>query len=215
LAVPGLDVRLAFGRVRDDVLKSTANKQEPFVYGSLGGEAIALVPAPAQPKPQTLSEVRGDYELVERIGTKKAWEAFRRSHKDGLYADRARAQLAKLNQQAERAAPTPAPQTPTPAPATQNAAPSQAPSQMTLAAIEPAQRTKPAEPTTTERRAWDRIKDTNDRDRLRDFIASYPASPLAETAKNRLATIDRAVQERDEKAKAEREAALKREEDLK
>src|SRR5262249_38836811 len=55
----------------------------------------------------------------------------------------------------------------------------------------------------------------NDRDRLRDFIASYPASPLAETAKNRLATIDRAVQERDEKAKAEREAALKREEDLK
>src|SRR5258708_2435684 len=35
LPVPGLDVRLAFGRVRDAVLKQTSNRQEPFVYGSL------------------------------------------------------------------------------------------------------------------------------------------------------------------------------------
>lgn len=47
LTVPGLDVRLAFGRVRDEVLKITSNRQEPFVYGSLGGGNIALVPAPA------------------------------------------------------------------------------------------------------------------------------------------------------------------------
>jgi hypothetical protein len=33
--------------VRDEVLKSTDRKQEPFVYGSLGGAEIALVPAPA------------------------------------------------------------------------------------------------------------------------------------------------------------------------
>lgn len=33
---PGLDVRLLFGRVRDDVLKSTGRRQEPFTYGSLG-----------------------------------------------------------------------------------------------------------------------------------------------------------------------------------
>jgi uncharacterized caspase-like protein len=37
IATPGLDVRIAFGRVRDEVLKTTAKKQEPFVYGSLGG----------------------------------------------------------------------------------------------------------------------------------------------------------------------------------
>ena len=49
LTVPGLDVRLAFGRVRDEVLKPTGNRQEPFVYGSLGGGNIALVPAPAGP----------------------------------------------------------------------------------------------------------------------------------------------------------------------
>ena len=37
LTTPGLDLRLALGRVRDEVLKSTGNRQEPFVYGSLGG----------------------------------------------------------------------------------------------------------------------------------------------------------------------------------
>ena len=40
LTVPGLDVRLAFGRVRDEVLKTTGSRQEPFVYGSLGGEDV-------------------------------------------------------------------------------------------------------------------------------------------------------------------------------
>jgi uncharacterized caspase-like protein len=47
LTTPGLDLRKAFGFVRDDVLKATKNKQEPFIYGSLGGEDVALVPAPA------------------------------------------------------------------------------------------------------------------------------------------------------------------------
>jgi hypothetical protein len=58
LTTPGLDLRLALGKVRDEVLKSTDNKQEPFVYGSLGGAEIALRPAiPSQPQarsePQT------------------------------------------------------------------------------------------------------------------------------------------------------------------
>src|SRR3984957_12945346 len=43
---PGLDLRKAFGYARDDVLKATNNKQEPFIYGSLGGDDVALVPAP-------------------------------------------------------------------------------------------------------------------------------------------------------------------------
>src|SRR6478609_6848273 len=55
LTTPGLDVRKAFGFVRDDVIKSTANRQEPFVYGSLGGDDVPLVPAPAivPPPPAT------------------------------------------------------------------------------------------------------------------------------------------------------------------
>jgi uncharacterized caspase-like protein len=37
LPTPGLDVRLMFGRVRDGVKKATEGRQEPFLYGSLGG----------------------------------------------------------------------------------------------------------------------------------------------------------------------------------
>ena len=51
LTTPGLDVRRAFGFVRDDVLKTTGNRQEPFVYGSLGGEDVPLVPVKAAPAP--------------------------------------------------------------------------------------------------------------------------------------------------------------------
>src|SRR5689334_11462627 len=64
LTVPGLDVRLAFGRVRDDVLRATSNRQEPFVYGSLGGGNISLVPAPEKPQEVPVNEVKADYELV-------------------------------------------------------------------------------------------------------------------------------------------------------
>jgi Caspase domain len=193
LAVPGLDIRLAFGRVRDEVLKSTAYKQEPFVYGSLGGEAIPLVPAPAQPKAPALSDVKGDYELVERIGTKKAWDVFLSTHKEGLYADLARAQLAKLIQ-AEGA----------------RAQPAGAGGSGADLHREPAAPPQPSGPSSEERRAWDRIKDTSDRAKLRDFIVKYPASPLAETAKKRMDSLDRAVQEREEKARAERDAAQRR-----
>jgi hypothetical protein len=45
LFVPGLDVRLAFGRIRDELLHSTNGRQEPFVYGSLGGSLVSLVDA--------------------------------------------------------------------------------------------------------------------------------------------------------------------------
>jgi uncharacterized caspase-like protein len=53
---PGIDVSLMFRKVRDSVLKATGNVQEPFVYGSLPGEELYLVPAVAvadAPVPET------------------------------------------------------------------------------------------------------------------------------------------------------------------
>ena len=105
LAVPGLDIRIALGRVRDDVVKTTANRQEPFVYGSLGGATISLVPVRETPKveapppipPSNESDARRDYELTDRVGTKEAWESFLREHRTGFYADLAHMQLSKLN----------------------------------------------------------------------------------------------------------------------
>ncbi|WP_339472612.1 caspase family protein, partial [Pseudomonas sp. EL_65y_Pfl1_R83] len=58
LTIPGLDVRLAFGRVRDDVLKITGNRQEPFVYGALGGGSISLVPPPVTPQSAPVNEIK-------------------------------------------------------------------------------------------------------------------------------------------------------------
>src|SRR4051812_33166465 len=43
LPAPGLDIRIALGRVRDDVVAMTGGRQEPFIYGSLGGATIPLV----------------------------------------------------------------------------------------------------------------------------------------------------------------------------
>lgn len=54
LATPGVDVRIALGRVRDQVLAATNGEQEPYVYGSLGGDIIALVPGAEGPPPALL-----------------------------------------------------------------------------------------------------------------------------------------------------------------
>lgn len=71
LPTPGLDLRKAFGMVRDDVLTATGDRQEFFVYGSLGGADVSLVPAAlgSQGSGDTTSRARADYELAERIGT--------------------------------------------------------------------------------------------------------------------------------------------------
>src|SRR5690348_12952326 len=89
LPKPGLDLRRAFGFVRDDVLKVTGNKQEPYVYGSLGGDDVPLVPArPVVTAPQAdpQAAVRRDYELSLQLGTRDGWEAFLSQYPDGFYA---------------------------------------------------------------------------------------------------------------------------------
>ncbi len=106
LPKPGLDLRKAFGFVRDDVLRSTGNKQEPFVYGSLGGDDVPLVPAkPAATGPQAnpQSELRRDYELALQLGTRDGWEAFLAQYPEGFYANLAKGQLNKIGAEETRA----------------------------------------------------------------------------------------------------------------
>ena len=98
LPKPGLDLRKAFGFVRDDVLKVTRNRQEPFIYGSLGGEDVALVPAPQQniPPPDPNANARDDYDLAQQINVVSAWNAFINKYPSGFYTDLAKAQRDKL-----------------------------------------------------------------------------------------------------------------------
>ena len=60
LAEPGLDIRIALGRVRDEVLQhAPRGRQEPFIYGSLGGATIPLVPLSAAEKARTRAGAAG------------------------------------------------------------------------------------------------------------------------------------------------------------
>lgn len=109
LTTPGLDLRIALGRVRDEVMQVTGDAQEPYVYGSLGGSTVALVPeqkptvvqtpqAPSQPAGPSSADMHREYEVAERIGTKGAWDSFLKNHPTGFYADMARAARDKIEQ---------------------------------------------------------------------------------------------------------------------
>jgi uncharacterized caspase-like protein len=111
---PGLDIRLALGKVRDDVLRATNHRQEPYVYGSLGGDSVALVPAlvPAAPSVAAVppaatspaaappanadADEASDYRTTERFASLDGWRAFLAIHPDGAYARLARAEVDKL-----------------------------------------------------------------------------------------------------------------------
>ncbi|WFU75935.1 caspase family protein [Bradyrhizobium sp. CB2312] len=106
LPKPGLDLRKAFGFVRDDVLKATGYKQEPYVYGSLGGDDVPLVVRPAATGPQANPQdaIRRDYELALQLATRDAWEAFLAAYPDGFYANLAKGQLNKIGAEETRVA---------------------------------------------------------------------------------------------------------------
>ncbi len=99
IATPGLDLRKAFGFVRDDVLKNTSNRQEPYVYGSLGGDDVPLVPARKVGAPDATSNgqdaMRRDYELALAVGSTEVWDAYIANYPSGFYTALAKAQRKK------------------------------------------------------------------------------------------------------------------------
>ena len=110
MMTPALDVRLMFGKVRDQVLLATGREQEPFIYGSLSGDVIPLVPEPptAQaplpvppPAPMPLSAADRMWATVKNSTSIPALEAFRQQYgKDNLVYDRlAEARIEELKRQ--------------------------------------------------------------------------------------------------------------------
>jgi caspase domain-containing protein len=100
LTVPGRDVGMAFRMVRDEVLASTRQQQEPYLSMSLGGAEIALVEAEKQagvalPIISPNDEARRDFDYAMKVGTKEAWEAFLAAHPTGFYANLGHGELAK------------------------------------------------------------------------------------------------------------------------
>jgi hypothetical protein len=123
-------------------MKITDQRQEPYVYGSLGGQTVALVAAPqtaVRPASSSVDvnvESRRDYENAERVGTKDAWDAFLNLHASGFYADLARAQRAKALNETTQRSPSTAPAS-TAAPAVAAISPAAPPAPTAVAAPAP------------------------------------------------------------------------------
>ena len=96
IAQPGVDIRIALGQVRDEVVKITQRKQEPFVYGSLGGAQIYLSikelnvtvnnnnVTPDDKKeevaPNGISSAAADWQNIKDLADKELLEAFIAKH---------------------------------------------------------------------------------------------------------------------------------------
>lgn len=102
---PGLDLRKAFGYARDDVLKATNNKQEPFIYGSLGGDDVALVPAADKVAPdatKTPDDAMLELAFWDSIKNDKnpqLFQAYLNRYPKGVFAD-----IARINLQQQKTA---------------------------------------------------------------------------------------------------------------
>jgi len=90
LPEPGLELGKLFRKVRDTVYAATGGEQEPFVYGSLPGRDIFLVPpdveAPTETPPRTAalpdtdSKIQQDYSRAVFMNSVWGWRTFIAEH---------------------------------------------------------------------------------------------------------------------------------------
>jgi formylglycine-generating enzyme required for sulfatase activity len=64
--IPGLELSLFFRSVRDIVLRATSNRQEPYIFSSLGAEPFYFYPRPPN-RPPLLSSIPG-FEVRDTAG---------------------------------------------------------------------------------------------------------------------------------------------------
>ncbi|MCQ4632118.1 SEL1-like repeat protein [Shinella sp. CPCC 100929] len=160
LTEPGLDVRIALGKVRDEVVEATNREQEPFVYGSLGGAQIFLNIKEVninvtnsgntqEVSPNGQSEAAADWQNIRDLADEDLIAAFIAKHgKDPVYKMLAEKKLASLQE------------------ATQNDG-------QDAASI-----------------AWDALKESTDAAALQRFIERYPDSTHRASAEQLIAALE-------------------------
>jgi len=123
IGTPGLDVTRMFGKTRDAVLVSTHRKQEPYFYGSLGGETWSFAAAAPTPNPEALAY----WDRIRASADPAVFRAFlARFPADPVLTALARERLAVVAAP-PASAPVEAPVAPAPAPAVQSPAVGAAP----------------------------------------------------------------------------------------
>jgi uncharacterized caspase-like protein len=115
MATPNLEVRLLFGRVRDDVMAATNAVQQPHIYQSLGGREFYLqpqagwlpLPAPAPAAQPQLSEAERAWAAAKDATDPRDLEAFRRQYgaANPFYDRLAERRIEELRKRAAVAAP--------------------------------------------------------------------------------------------------------------
>ncbi len=152
METPGVSISTVMDRVREDVWRSTSEKQRPWVNTSIIGEfylnpvaptvKVAAVDAPglagpavpgALPNPQTLEMKL--WEAADRSGTTEDYKAYLEAHPNGYFAQIARNRIARA-----AAAPAAAPGAPTRAPVDEAALKAEAGSTATEEALKLSQK---------------------------------------------------------------------------
>ena len=102
LTTPGLEIGFLFRKVRDDVLAATGQRQEPAIYGSLGGQEFYFVPpgaAPAAPSVGVQAVELTYWQSVAASNDVAQLAAYLARYPSGDFADIARAKIAGLRPQ--------------------------------------------------------------------------------------------------------------------
>ncbi len=200
LEKPGLEINFLFRNVRDDVIATTHDEQQPFIYGSLSKEAIYLLPpaaAPAQLAPDQIA-----WSLLKETTDEAALKRFTAQYPDSMLRKDAETRIAALDA-AQAAKPVP------PSPdevtwvllkdTTDDAAlkrftaqypnsPLRKEADARIVALAAAQAAKPVPPSPDEV-TWVLLKDTTDEAALKRFTTQYPNSALREDAEARIAAL--------------------------
>lgn len=114
LETPNVDVRIIFGRVRDEVLRMTGNMQEPHIYGTMGGEEVYLRTVAVAPSAASAAEASAlvrqlqeerDWEKAQRENTTDAYEAFIASWRgrNGKFLEDAARKIVEINEASDYA----------------------------------------------------------------------------------------------------------------
>jgi hypothetical protein len=96
IAAPGVEVRLMFGRVRQEVVLASDGRQVPWVEESVLGEHyLNAAPASAAPVPAIASDIAA-WRAATRTASPEAYRTYLTNHPDGLYGAIAEERLARL-----------------------------------------------------------------------------------------------------------------------
>ncbi len=102
LTEPGLDIRIVFGEVRDDVRADTHQRQDPALYESLSGQQYFLVQpssgvAPGEASPEPASVEIAFWQSVQASNDQAQLEAYLSRYPNGAFASLARVKIAALS----------------------------------------------------------------------------------------------------------------------